>query len=144
MIFIYNTKCHETHPELWFSLDLCLKFRINVHSFTSSSVFFLLSECRRVVSQFWMSAVATTMPIPSGAFMPVFILGEQNTTGTKTSNETPERCKIWDLKNVSLLSCVENFLQNWSVMKNSLVATLLPLSCPLPDEGEKRQIIYKI
>ncbi|KAF0024189.1 hypothetical protein F2P81_022991 [Scophthalmus maximus] len=24
---------------------------------------------------FWMSAVATTMPIPSGAFMPVFILG---------------------------------------------------------------------
>uniref|UniRef100_A0A8C6NZN0 Chloride channel, voltage-sensitive 1a n=1 Tax=Nothobranchius furzeri TaxID=105023 RepID=A0A8C6NZN0_NOTFU len=25
--------------------------------------------------QFWMSAVATTMPIPSGAFMPVFILG---------------------------------------------------------------------
>lgn len=26
--------------------------------------------------QFWMSAVATAMPIPSGAFMPVFILGE--------------------------------------------------------------------
>uniref|UniRef100_A0A8C9SY71 Chloride voltage-gated channel 1 n=1 Tax=Scleropages formosus TaxID=113540 RepID=A0A8C9SY71_SCLFO len=25
--------------------------------------------------QFWMSAVSTTMPIPSGAFMPVFILG---------------------------------------------------------------------
>uniref|UniRef100_I3JIZ1 Chloride channel, voltage-sensitive 1a n=1 Tax=Oreochromis niloticus TaxID=8128 RepID=I3JIZ1_ORENI len=25
--------------------------------------------------KFWMSAVATTMPIPSGAFMPVFILG---------------------------------------------------------------------
>uniref|UniRef100_A0A671X9C8 Chloride channel, voltage-sensitive 1a n=1 Tax=Sparus aurata TaxID=8175 RepID=A0A671X9C8_SPAAU len=27
------------------------------------------------VMKFWMSAVATTMPIPSGAFMPVFILG---------------------------------------------------------------------
>ncbi|CDQ67163.1 unnamed protein product [Oncorhynchus mykiss] len=27
------------------------------------------------MSQFWMSAVSTTMPIPSGAFMPVFILG---------------------------------------------------------------------
>ncbi|KAI4817929.1 hypothetical protein KUCAC02_011301 [Chaenocephalus aceratus] len=26
--------------------------------------------------KFWMSAVATAMPIPSGAFMPVFILGE--------------------------------------------------------------------
>ncbi|XP_028281660.1 chloride channel protein 1-like [Parambassis ranga] len=25
--------------------------------------------------KFWMSAVATTMPVPSGAFMPVFILG---------------------------------------------------------------------
>lgn len=29
-----------------------------------------------LVLQFWMSAVATTMPVPSGAFMPVFILGE--------------------------------------------------------------------
>ncbi|KAM7383306.1 hypothetical protein PAMP_002972 [Pampus punctatissimus] len=28
-----------------------------------------------VVMKFWMSAVSTTMPIPSGAFMPVFILG---------------------------------------------------------------------
>ncbi|CAJ1083069.1 chloride channel protein 1-like [Xyrichtys novacula] len=28
-----------------------------------------------LVMKFWMSAVATTMPIPSGAFMPVFILG---------------------------------------------------------------------
>uniref|UniRef100_A0A7N6B1E0 Chloride channel protein n=1 Tax=Anabas testudineus TaxID=64144 RepID=A0A7N6B1E0_ANATE len=27
------------------------------------------------IMKFWMSAVATTMPIPSGAFMPVFILG---------------------------------------------------------------------
>uniref|UniRef100_A0A673IMT9 Chloride channel, voltage-sensitive 1a n=1 Tax=Sinocyclocheilus rhinocerous TaxID=307959 RepID=A0A673IMT9_9TELE len=27
------------------------------------------------ISQFWMSAVSTTMPIPSGAFMPVFVLG---------------------------------------------------------------------
>ncbi|XP_041961829.1 chloride channel protein 1 [Alosa sapidissima] len=27
------------------------------------------------VMKFWMSAVSTTMPIPSGAFMPVFILG---------------------------------------------------------------------
>lgn len=29
------------------------------------------------VWQFWMSAVSTTMPIPSGAFMPVFILGKR-------------------------------------------------------------------
>ncbi|XP_075968943.1 chloride channel protein 1-like isoform X3 [Anarhichas minor] len=28
-----------------------------------------------MAGEFWMSAVATTMPIPSGAFMPVFILG---------------------------------------------------------------------
>uniref|UniRef100_A0A4W6FRD7 Chloride channel, voltage-sensitive 1a n=1 Tax=Lates calcarifer TaxID=8187 RepID=A0A4W6FRD7_LATCA len=28
-----------------------------------------------LLMKFWMSAVATTMPIPSGAFMPVFILG---------------------------------------------------------------------
>ncbi|KAA8586300.1 hypothetical protein FQN60_007869 [Etheostoma spectabile] len=28
-----------------------------------------------LIMKFWMSAVATTMPIPSGAFMPVFILG---------------------------------------------------------------------
>ncbi|CAK6966197.1 chloride channel protein 1 [Scomber scombrus] len=28
-----------------------------------------------VIMKFWMSAVSTTMPIPSGAFMPVFILG---------------------------------------------------------------------
>ncbi|XP_037129075.1 chloride channel protein 1 isoform X1 [Syngnathus acus] len=28
-----------------------------------------------LVMKFWMSAVSTTMPIPSGAFMPVFILG---------------------------------------------------------------------
>ncbi|KAF7670119.1 hypothetical protein LDENG_00050310 [Lucifuga dentata] len=27
------------------------------------------------IMKFWMSAVSTTMPIPSGAFMPVFILG---------------------------------------------------------------------
>ncbi|KAG7469317.1 hypothetical protein MATL_G00127800 [Megalops atlanticus] len=27
------------------------------------------------VMKFWMSAISTTMPIPSGAFMPVFILG---------------------------------------------------------------------
>uniref|UniRef100_A0A8C1ZSE8 Chloride channel, voltage-sensitive 1b n=1 Tax=Cyprinus carpio TaxID=7962 RepID=A0A8C1ZSE8_CYPCA len=27
------------------------------------------------VMKFWMSAVSTTMPVPSGAFMPVFILG---------------------------------------------------------------------
>ncbi|KAF3707043.1 Chloride channel protein 1 [Channa argus] len=27
------------------------------------------------IMKFWMSAVATTMPVPSGAFMPVFILG---------------------------------------------------------------------
>ncbi|XP_069038884.1 chloride channel protein 1 isoform X1 [Lepisosteus oculatus] len=27
------------------------------------------------VNKFWMSAISTTMPIPSGAFMPVFILG---------------------------------------------------------------------
>lgn len=27
------------------------------------------------VTQFWMSAVSTTMPIPAGAFMPVFVLG---------------------------------------------------------------------
>ncbi|XP_041933300.1 chloride channel protein 1a isoform X3 [Alosa sapidissima] len=27
------------------------------------------------VMKFWMSAVSTTMPIPSGAFMPVFVLG---------------------------------------------------------------------
>lgn len=28
--------------------------------------------------QFWMSAVATTMPVPCGAFMPVFLIGESN------------------------------------------------------------------
>uniref|UniRef100_A0A673HHR2 Chloride channel, voltage-sensitive 1b n=1 Tax=Sinocyclocheilus rhinocerous TaxID=307959 RepID=A0A673HHR2_9TELE len=28
------------------------------------------------VMKFWMSAVSTTMPVPSGAFMPVFILGQ--------------------------------------------------------------------
>lgn len=28
--------------------------------------------------QFWMSAVATTMPVPCGAFMPVFLIGEQS------------------------------------------------------------------
>ncbi|XP_048882515.1 chloride channel protein 1 isoform X1 [Brienomyrus brachyistius] len=28
-----------------------------------------------IVMKFWMSAVATTMPIPSGSFMPVFVLG---------------------------------------------------------------------
>uniref|UniRef100_A0A8C7D1N1 Chloride voltage-gated channel 1 n=1 Tax=Oncorhynchus kisutch TaxID=8019 RepID=A0A8C7D1N1_ONCKI len=28
-----------------------------------------------MAGEFWMSAVSTTMPIPSGAFMPVFILG---------------------------------------------------------------------
>ncbi|XP_076010956.1 chloride channel protein 1 [Genypterus blacodes] len=28
-----------------------------------------------LIMKFWMSAVSTTMPIPSGAFMPVFILG---------------------------------------------------------------------
>lgn len=26
--------------------------------------------------QFWMSIVATTMPIPCGGFMPVFVLGK--------------------------------------------------------------------
>uniref|UniRef100_A0A669BY24 Chloride voltage-gated channel 1 n=1 Tax=Oreochromis niloticus TaxID=8128 RepID=A0A669BY24_ORENI len=29
------------------------------------------------IMKFWMSAVSTTMPIPSGAFMPVFILGKR-------------------------------------------------------------------
>uniref|UniRef100_A0A8C2G178 Chloride channel, voltage-sensitive 1a n=1 Tax=Cyprinus carpio TaxID=7962 RepID=A0A8C2G178_CYPCA len=28
-----------------------------------------------LIMKFWMSAVSTTMPIPSGAFMPVFVLG---------------------------------------------------------------------
>ena len=28
------------------------------------------------LSQFWMSAVATTMPVPCGAFMPVFLIGD--------------------------------------------------------------------
>ncbi|KAL2084103.1 hypothetical protein ACEWY4_019621 [Coilia grayii] len=36
------------------------------------------------VMKFWMSAVATTMPIPSGAFMPVFILGAAALTGAVT------------------------------------------------------------
>ncbi|KAM7373642.1 hypothetical protein PAMP_008480 [Pampus punctatissimus] len=39
----------------------------NVSVFIILMLFFLM--------KFWMSAVATTMPIPSGAFMPVFILG---------------------------------------------------------------------
>lgn len=26
--------------------------------------------------QFWMSALATTIPVPCGAFMPVFVIGE--------------------------------------------------------------------
>lgn len=34
-------------------------------------------ELDPVFVQFWMSAVSTTMPIPSGAFMPVFILGKR-------------------------------------------------------------------
>ncbi|XP_061109828.1 chloride channel protein 1-like [Conger conger] len=37
------------------------------------SVFVILSLF--FIMKFWMSAVSTTMPIPSGAFMPVFILG---------------------------------------------------------------------
>uniref|UniRef100_A0A7N8WWS1 Chloride channel, voltage-sensitive 1a n=1 Tax=Mastacembelus armatus TaxID=205130 RepID=A0A7N8WWS1_9TELE len=39
----------------------------DVNVFVILLLFFLM--------KFWMSAVATTMPIPSGAFMPVFILG---------------------------------------------------------------------
>lgn len=27
--------------------------------------------------QFWMSALATTIPVPSGAFMPVFVIGKE-------------------------------------------------------------------
>lgn len=27
-------------------------------------------------AQFWMSALATTIPVPCGAFMPVFVIGE--------------------------------------------------------------------
>uniref|UniRef100_A0A3Q3GQY9 Chloride channel, voltage-sensitive 1a n=1 Tax=Kryptolebias marmoratus TaxID=37003 RepID=A0A3Q3GQY9_KRYMA len=38
------------------------------------SVFVILLLFFLMKLQFWMSAVATTMPIPSGAFMPVFIL----------------------------------------------------------------------
>uniref|UniRef100_A0A3Q2Q6R8 Chloride channel, voltage-sensitive 1a n=1 Tax=Fundulus heteroclitus TaxID=8078 RepID=A0A3Q2Q6R8_FUNHE len=40
---------------------------------TDVSVFIILLLF--FIMKFWMSAVATTMPIPSGAFMPVFILG---------------------------------------------------------------------
>uniref|UniRef100_A0AAY4CX65 CBS domain-containing protein n=1 Tax=Denticeps clupeoides TaxID=299321 RepID=A0AAY4CX65_9TELE len=36
------------------------------------------------VMKFWMSAVSTTMPIPSGAFMPVFVLGAAAMTGAVT------------------------------------------------------------
>ncbi|XP_064415425.1 chloride channel protein 1 [Latimeria chalumnae] len=39
----------------------------NISVFLILVIFFIM--------KFWMSAVATTMPIPSGAFMPVFILG---------------------------------------------------------------------
>uniref|UniRef100_A0A8B9KZ55 Chloride channel, voltage-sensitive 1b n=1 Tax=Astyanax mexicanus TaxID=7994 RepID=A0A8B9KZ55_ASTMX len=42
------------------------------HTMFIPSVFLILYFS---VTQFWMSAVSTTMPIPSGAFMPVFILG---------------------------------------------------------------------
>lgn len=28
--------------------------------------------------QFWMSALATTIPVPCGAFMPVFVIGESS------------------------------------------------------------------
>uniref|UniRef100_A0A8C7ZSD0 Chloride channel protein 2 n=1 Tax=Oryzias sinensis TaxID=183150 RepID=A0A8C7ZSD0_9TELE len=31
-----------------------------------------------ILMKFWMSAVATTMPVPCGAFMPVFLIGEDN------------------------------------------------------------------
>ncbi|KTF81026.1 hypothetical protein cypCar_00015666 [Cyprinus carpio] len=36
------------------------------------------------VMKFWMSAVSTTMPVPSGAFMPVFTLGAAAMTGAVT------------------------------------------------------------
>ncbi|XP_031708546.1 chloride channel protein 1 [Anarrhichthys ocellatus] len=42
-----------------------------IHPHVSVFVILLLF----LVMKFWMSALSTTMPIPSGAFMPVFILG---------------------------------------------------------------------
>lgn len=32
--------------------------------------------CVCIPAQFWMSALATTIPVPCGAFMPVFVIGE--------------------------------------------------------------------
>lgn len=45
------------------------------------------------LSQFWMSAVATTMPVPCGAFMPVFLIGEPPSVfgGPAASTQAPER-----------------------------------------------------
>ncbi|XP_012685024.1 chloride channel protein 1a [Clupea harengus] len=42
-------------------------FHPDVNVFVTLFLFFVM--------KFWMSAVSTTMPIPSGAFMPVFVLG---------------------------------------------------------------------
>lgn len=49
----------------------CIKMQRYHRAYSFSFLVFLYSS----VTQFWMSAVSTTMPIPSGAFMPVFILG---------------------------------------------------------------------
>lgn len=75
----------QTMTQTWFSglsYDAVLRWFLQAlkHSlflFVSLPQPCLESRLTCLVLQFWMSAVATTMPIPSGAFMPVFILGEQ-------------------------------------------------------------------
>lgn len=53
-----------------------------------SSVYYLL-PFPVSPSQFWMSALATTIPVPCGAFMPVFVIGNKqkaNDEGIKAQN----------------------------------------------------------
>uniref|UniRef100_A0A3Q0RRE1 Chloride voltage-gated channel 1 n=1 Tax=Amphilophus citrinellus TaxID=61819 RepID=A0A3Q0RRE1_AMPCI len=56
------------------------------------------------IMKFWMSAVSTTMPIPSGAFMPVFILGllrpgiKQETGGWGACNKKHNKLETCNLK----------------------------------------------
>uniref|UniRef100_A0A8C1SEQ4 Chloride channel, voltage-sensitive 1a n=1 Tax=Cyprinus carpio TaxID=7962 RepID=A0A8C1SEQ4_CYPCA len=46
------------------------------------------------IMKFWMSAVSTTMPIPSGAFMPVFVLGRSLVLFIYYSVNQPLACGI--------------------------------------------------
>jgi len=52
-----------------------------------STFFKPFSHQRFSLFQFWMSAVATTMPVPCGAFMPVFLIGKENLSFVMVSSE---------------------------------------------------------